>query len=218
MIHSEHDSHFSLLDYLALNSSWRLVTGDADCRWMIPWKWHRRRKVFFWRWQKPTQNGWSFGLFSCCSNVCIQNFVRLYELTVSDNGEGLAVGRRQVSIQTISYCLHCIAWIVIATRVSGFHIEIFEVFSECRRLNVFFLSPDYVNNNFVLLFRNVLAYFSCRVSRLNVFKFNLTRKTQIASSIKWLECKIAVRLTSTVKNIKGKLCTTLCILWYCFRK
>ena len=35
------------------------------------------------------------------------------------------------------------------------------------------------------------------------FKFNLTRKTQISSSIKWLECKIAVRLT--VKNIKGKL-------------
>ena len=47
----------SLLDYLALNSSWRIVTGDADCRRMIPSKWHRRWKVFFWRWQKPAQNG-----------------------------------------------------------------------------------------------------------------------------------------------------------------
>ena len=32
------------------------------------------------------------------------------------------------------------------------------------------------------------------------FKFNLTRKTQIPSSIKWLACKIAVRLTSTVNS------------------
>ena len=95
----------SLLDYLALNSSWQIVTGNADCRRMIPSKWHRRRKVFFWRWQKPAQNGWSFGLFSCCSNVCIQNFVHLFELTVSDNGEGFAVGRRQVSIQTTSLIL-----------------------------------------------------------------------------------------------------------------
>ena len=46
---------------------------------------------------------------ACCSNVCIQNFVRLFEQTVSDNGEGLAVGRRrQVSIQTTSSCLRCI--------------------------------------------------------------------------------------------------------------
>ena len=27
---------------------------------------------------------------------------------------------------------------------------------------VSFLSPDYVNNNFVLLFRNVLVYFICK--------------------------------------------------------
>ena len=120
------DSLTSLLEYLVLNSSWRLVTGNANCRRMIPWKWHRRRKVFCWHWQKSAQNGWSFGLFSCCSNVCIQNFVGLFELTVSNDGEGLAVGRRwQVSIQTISYCLHCIPWIVIATHVSGFHIEHF---------------------------------------------------------------------------------------------
>ena len=33
-------------------------------------------------------------------------------------------------------------------------------------------------------------------------KFNLTSKTQFPSPIKWLACKIAVRLTSTVKNIK----------------
>ena len=105
MIHSEHDSRFSVglfgAELLLTTSYWRR-------RRMIPWKRHRRRKVFFWRWQKPAQNGRSFGLFSCCSNVCIQNFVRLFELTVSDNGEGLAVGRRQVSIQTTSYCLHCI--------------------------------------------------------------------------------------------------------------
>ena len=114
----------SLLDYLGLNISWGLDSGD-DCRRMIPWKWHRRRKVFF----------CSFGadknpltmpvveVSACCSNVCIENFVRLFELTVSSNGEGIAVvGRWQVSFQTTSYCLHCIPWIVIATRVSGYLI------------------------------------------------------------------------------------------------
>ena len=42
-------------------------------------------------------------------------------------------------------------------------------FCECRRLeflqlcgNVLFLSPGYANNNFVPLFRIVLAYFSCK--------------------------------------------------------
>ena len=35
------------------------------------------------------------------------------------------------------------------------------------------------------------------------FIFNLTRKTQISSSIKWPACKIAARLT--VKNIRGSL-------------
>ena len=51
----------SLLDYLRLNSSWELVSGD-DCRRMMLWKWHQRRKVFVWRWQKPAHNGWSCGL------------------------------------------------------------------------------------------------------------------------------------------------------------
>ena len=41
-----------------------------------------------------------------CSNMCIQNFVCLFKLTFSNNGEGLAVGR-QLSIQTTFYCLYC---------------------------------------------------------------------------------------------------------------
>ena len=36
----------SLLDYLGLNISWLLVSGN-DCRRMIPWKLHRRRKLLF---------------------------------------------------------------------------------------------------------------------------------------------------------------------------
>ena len=112
----------SLLDYLGLNISWGLVSGD-DCRRMIPWKWRRWKKVFFCSFGAVKNPLTMVEVSACCSDVCIENFVHLFELTVSSNGEGIAVGRRwQVSFQTTSYCLHCIPWIMIATRVSGYHI------------------------------------------------------------------------------------------------
>ena len=83
MIHSEHDSRVSV----------GLVSG-YDCRRMIPWKWHRRRKGFFCSFGADKNPLTMVEVSACCSNVCIENFVRLFELTVSSNGKGIAVGRR----------------------------------------------------------------------------------------------------------------------------
>ena len=125
----------SLLDYLGLNISWGLVSGD-DCRRMIPWKWRRWKKVFFCSFGAVKNPLTMVEVSACCSDVCIENFVHLFELTVSSNGEGIAVGRRwQVSFQTTSYCLHCIPWINRHSRfwLSHISIEIFEVSCKCRR-------------------------------------------------------------------------------------
>ena len=59
---------------------------------MIPWKWHRRRKVLFCSFGTDKNPLTMVEVSACCSNVCIQNFVRLFELTVSDSGKGLGGG------------------------------------------------------------------------------------------------------------------------------
>ena len=94
MIHSEHNSHFSVGLFGAEQLLRTMVVSVNDCRRMIPWKLHRRRKVFFCSFGTNKNPLTMVEVSACCSNVCIQNFVRLFELTVSNNGEGPAVGIR----------------------------------------------------------------------------------------------------------------------------
>ena len=141
MIHSEHNSHFSVGLFgaeqpLTTSFWWRLQKNDAV-------EVALEKKGFLLVLTKTHSKWLKFWLVQ----LCIEKKVCLFELMVSNNGEGLAVGKQwQVSIQTTSYCLHWTLWIVITTQVSGFIIEIVEVFCECRCSN----SSNFVQCSFLV--------------------------------------------------------------------
>ena len=91
MIHSEHDYHFSVglfgAKHILMTSFWRRLQKNDTVEVAS------EKEGFILQFGADKNPLTMVEVSACCSNVCIQNFVRLFELTVSTNGKGLAVGR-----------------------------------------------------------------------------------------------------------------------------
>ena len=91
MIHSEHDYHFSVglfgAEHILITSFWqRLQKNDTM-------EVASEKEAFILQFDADKNPLTMVEVSACCLNVCIHSFVRLFELTVSTNGKGLAVGR-----------------------------------------------------------------------------------------------------------------------------
>ena len=91
MIHSEHDYDFSVglfgAEHILMTSFWRRLQKIDTV------KVASEKEGFILQFGADKNLLTMVEVSACCSNVCIQNFVRLFEWTVSTNGKGLAVER-----------------------------------------------------------------------------------------------------------------------------
>ena len=92
MIHSEHDSRVSVglfgVEHLLRTSFWRRLQKNDTVEVAS------EKKGLFCSFGADKNPLTMVEVSVCCSNMCIENFIRLFELTVSSNREGIAVGRR----------------------------------------------------------------------------------------------------------------------------